>query len=286
MKTLTFWEKNRVMYIKTGEIIPNPAQPRKTFDPGGLKELANSIRELGVLQPITVRRVKGGYELVAGERRLRAARMIGLAEVPCIVTEADDQKSSLMSLVENLQRRDLDFFEEAEGIKRLIDMYGLSQEEASRRLGKSQPAVANKLRILRLDERTRELLRQNGLTERHARALLRVENAGARREVLDIITERGLNVAQTDAYIDELLTGSCARLIPQAQAGEKAPDAARSNRLVYIVKDVRMFLNTIERAVEVMRGAGVAADMEKEDREGEIVLKISIPKARAKAAAL
>lgn len=283
MKALTFLEKNRVMYIKTGEIIPNPAQPRKTFEPNGLKELANSIRELGVLQPLTVRRVKGGYELVAGERRLRASRMIGLSEVPCILTDADDQRSSLMALVENLQRWDLDFFEEAEGIKRLIDLYGLSQEEASRRLGKSQPAVANKLRILRLDEQTREIMRVNKLTERHARALLRVENAALRQEVLNMIIERGLNVAQTDTFIDELLTHKSERLIPQApQVVEKT----RSNRTIYIVKDVRMFLNTIERAIEVMRGAGVAAGMEREERDEEIVLKISIPRHKAKIVAL
>jgi ParB family chromosome partitioning protein len=272
MKALTFLDKNRVMYIKTGEIIPNPAQPRKLFDPGGLKELAHSIRELGVLQPLTVRRVKGGFELVAGERRLRASRMIGLNEVPCIIMEVDDQKSSLIALVENLQRRDLDFFEEAEGIKRLIDLYGLSQEEASRRLGKSQPAVANKLRILRLDERTREVMRVNGLTERHARALLRVENPTIRQEVLDMIIERGLNVAQTDTYIDEFLTRK-ERLIPI-----KPVEKPRSNRMVYIVKDVRMFLNTVERAIEVMRGAGVAAGIEREERDEEIILKINIPR--------
>jgi ParB family chromosome partitioning protein len=282
MKPLAFLEKNRVMYIKTDEIIPNPAQPRKTFDPNGLRELANSIRELGILQPLTVRRVKGGYELVAGERRLRASRMIGLHEVPCILTDADDQRSSLMALVENLQRRDLDFFEEAEGIKRLIDLYGLSQEEASRRLGKSQPAVANKLRILRLDERIREIMRANSLTERHARALLRVEDRALRQEVLDLIIERGLNVAQTDMYIDELLAEKD-RLIPQIP---NAAAKARSNRMIYIVKDVRMFLNTVERAIEVMRGAGVAAGVEREERDEEIVLTISIPRQSAKVAAL
>lgn len=292
MKALTFLEKNRIMYIKTGEIIPNPAQPRKTFDAGGLKELAISIRELGVLQPLTVRRVKGGFELVAGERRLRASRMAGLSEVPCIVVDVDEQKSSLLALVENLQRRDLDFFEEAEGIKRLIDLYGLSQDEASRRLGKSQPAVANKLRLLRLDAQTRELLRTHGLTERHARALLRIDDATVRREVLNLIIERGLNVAQTDVYIDELLVQKSARLIPQAQAQviepvpetKPAPPASRASKTLYIVKDVRLFLNTVERAVEMMRGAGVAAGMEKEEHDEEIVVKISIPRRHVKAA--
>lgn len=289
MKALSFLEKNRILYIKTGDIIPNPAQPRKTFDAGGLKELASSIRELGILQPLTVRRVKGGFELVAGERRLRASRMAGLGEVPCIVVDVDEQKSSLVALVENLQRRDLDFFEEAEGIKRLIDLYGLSQDEASRRLGKSQPAVANKLRLLRIDAQTREVLRAHGLTERHARALLRIDNSAARREVLDLIIERGLNVAQTDAYIDELLTPNAAGLIPQVQPVTvsepvQQPLAPRTNRTLYIVKDVRLFLNTVERAVEMMRGAGVAAGMEKEELDEEIVVKISIPRRHIKAA--
>lgn len=290
MKALSFLEKNRILYIKTGDIIPNPAQPRKTFDAGGLKELASSIRELGILQPLTVRRVKGGFELVAGERRLRASRMAGLSEVPCIVVDVDEQKSSLVALVENLQRRDLDFFEEAEGIKRLIDLYGLSQDEASRRLGKSQPAIANKLRLLRIDTQTREVLRTHGLTERHARALLRIDNAVARREVLDLIVERGLNVAQTDAYIDELLTPNAAGLIPQVQTTTLEPEsvqqspAPRTNRTLYIVKDVRLFLNTVERAVEMMRGAGVAAGIEKEEHDEEIVVKISIPRRHIKAA--
>ncbi|MCL1819276.1 MAG: ParB/RepB/Spo0J family partition protein [Oscillospiraceae bacterium] len=283
MKNLAFWEKNRVIYIKSGEIIPNPAQPRKSFEPNGLKELANSIRELGILQPLTVRKSNGGYELVAGERRLRASRMAGLSEVPCIVTEADEQRSSLIALVENLQRRDLDFFEEAEGIKRLIDLYGLSQEEASRRLGKSQPAVANKLRILRFDEQTRDIMRNGNLTERHARALLRVEKPESRREVLELIIERGLNVAQTEAYIDDLLTQKPARIIPIAQPPQKNE---RPAKIHYIVKDVRLFLNTVERAVDVMRGAGVAADMEKEELDDEIILKISIPRKKAKITAL
>ena len=283
MKNLAFWEKNRVIYIKSGEIIPNPAQPRKSFEPNGLKELANSIRELGILQPLTVRKSNGGYELVAGERRLRASRMAGLSEVPCIVTEADEQRSSLIALVENLQRRDLDFFEEAEGIKRLIDLYGLSQEEASRRLGKSQPAVANKLRILRFDEQTRDIMRNGNLTERHARALLRVEKPESRREVLELIIERGLNVAQTEAYIDDLLTQKPARIIPIAQPPQKNE---RPTKIHYIVKDVRLFLNTVERAVDVMRGAGVAADMEKEELDDEIILKISIPRKKAKITAL
>ena len=160
----------RVQYIPLGRIRPNPQQPRRSFDEEGLAELAASIRSCGILQPLTVRRAGDGYELVAGERRLRAARIAGLREVPCLVAQVGEEDSALLALMENLQRRDLDCWEEAQAIARLISRYGLSQEEAARRLGRAQPTVANKLRLLRLPEDVRALLRENGLTERHARA--------------------------------------------------------------------------------------------------------------------
>ena len=169
------YETGRVIYLHPDVLHPNPNQPRKRFSPDGLEELAASIREHGVLQPLTVRKVDGSFELVSGERRLRAARMAGLSEVPCIVIDVDGVCSSLLALVENLQRRDLDFLEEAMALDRLIHTYDLSQEEAARRIGKSQSAVANKLRLLKLSPRLLDRLRQNGLTERHARALLRLE---------------------------------------------------------------------------------------------------------------
>ncbi|MCL2084467.1 MAG: ParB/RepB/Spo0J family partition protein [Oscillospiraceae bacterium] len=260
-------ERDRVLKVGVNRIIPNPAQPRKVFDPDGLKELSESIRQLGVLQPLTVRNAAGGYELVAGERRLRAARMAGLREVPCILVEADEQRSSLIALVENLQRRDLDCFEEAEGIRRLISLYGLSQEEAAARIGKSQSAVANKLRLLRLDEPTVELIRHYGLTERHARALLRLEKPEQRRQALEAIIVNGMNVAQTDAYVDGVLS-------PEQSAKAKKP----AGRTLYIVKDVRVFLNTIGHAVDVMRSAGIQAAFDKSEDDAGIVLTIRIPK--------
>lgn len=285
MKRLMLFEKNKVSYIKTNDIIPNPAQPRKVFDAEGLRELAASIREVGVIQPLTVRRVKGGFELVAGERRLRASRMAGLNEVPCIVMSMSEQQSSLVALIENLQRRDLDFFEEAEGIKRLIELYGLSQEDAARRLGKSQSAVANKLRLLRLDCDTRDAIKSHGLTERHARALLRLEDAQKRCEVLEAIIERGMNVAQTDSFIDEQLFVNEA--VAQKHSGNAIEERRQGGKTLYIVKDVRVFLNTVERAVEIMRSAGVPAGVEKEESEETIVVKISIPtRHKAKLAAL
>ena len=171
---------SRVQYISLAQLSPNPQQPRRSFDEAALRELADSIRAYGILQPLTVRRTPGGYQLAAGERRMRAARMAGLREVPCLVAQVDEQDAGMLALIENLQRRDLDCFEEAAAIARLISRYGLSQEQAAEKLGKSQSAVANKLRLLRLSPACRALLVEHGLTERHARCLLRLEaEAGA-----------------------------------------------------------------------------------------------------------
>ena len=165
-------ESTRVTMIAPEYISPNPDQPRRYFDPDGLSELADSIRAHGILQPLSVRRKGGGrYELIAGERRLRAAMICGLEQVPCLVLEVSRESSCLLSLIENLQRRDLDFWEEAKALERLTTVYGLSQEEAAAKVGKSQSAVANKLRLLRLPQDVLSLLRKNGFTERHARAL-------------------------------------------------------------------------------------------------------------------
>lgn len=176
--TLVSGKEDRTLRrIRVSEIARNPNQPRKYFDPEAIAQLAESIRQYGVLNPLTVRRAPGGgYELVAGERRLRAARVAGLNDVPCLLIAADNEDSSAIALVENLQRRDLDFFEEAYGFKRLIDQYGLTQEEAARKVGKTQSAVANKLRLLRLSPQNMELIRSANLTERHARCLLRLRD--------------------------------------------------------------------------------------------------------------
>lgn len=171
-------ETGKILYLPAAQIRPNPGQPRKIFDPAGLQELAASIAEYGIVQPLTVRRRDGFYELVAGERRLRAARMAGLREVPCILLSVDEAQSGMVALVENLQRRDLDYIEEAEGLARLMRLYGLSQEQAAQRVGKSQSAVANKLRLLRHSPQVLAMLRENQLSERHARALLRLRRGG------------------------------------------------------------------------------------------------------------
>lgn len=254
----------RVQYIPLGRIRPNPQQPRRSFDEEGLAELAASIRSCGILQPLTVRRAGEGYELVAGERRLRAARIAGLREVPCLVAQVGEEDSALLALMENLQRRDLDCWEEAQAIARLISRYGLSQEEAAPRLGRAQPTVANKLRLLRLPEDVRALLRENGLTERHARALLRLQDPEVQRRAAGDMVRRGMNVAQAEAYVEKLL-----------QSAQVTPPRGRST---YIIKDVRLFLNSVDRGLHLMRQAGVDAGWNRQDTDREILLTIRIPK--------
>lgn len=258
------FDSGRVLFLPIDSIQPNPNQPRRSFDPAALEELANSIQSMGILQPLTVRRREDGWELVAGERRLRAARLAGLETVPCLSIQTDGQSSSLLALVENLQRRDLDFWEEAQALRRLIDTYHISQEEAARRVGKSQSAVANKLRLLKLSPETLALLRDGGATERHARALLRLESpeqqlAGARQ-----VVEENLTVAQAEALVDVLLSAS--------------PAPSPKKKATFIIKDVRLFLNTVTRGLDLMRSAGVDAQCSREDTENTITLTIQIPR--------
>ncbi len=260
------FESKKISFISTELIVPNPVQPRRTFEPKALAELSDSIARYGVLQPLTVRRLAHGYELVAGERRLRAARLAGLAEVPCIVMDISPVESSLIALVENLQRRDLDFIEEAEGLMKLIELYGLSQEEAARRVGRSQSAVANKLRLLRLSPDILGIIKQARLTERHARALLRLETEADRVTVLGSIIKRGLSVAKTEEYIDYYI-------------GQKnEPPVKKSGRTTYVLKDVRVFLNTVTRGMDMMKRSGIDAQQSRSDTDTDIVLTIKIPK--------
>lgn len=273
MKRHGLLEHHRVMMLRTHCIRPNPSQPRQFFDAENLRDLAESIRLYGVLQPLTVRRLESGaYELVAGERRLRASRLAGLEEVPCILLGADEKQSSLIALVENLQRCDLDFFEEAEGIQRLIRQFGLSQEEAAKRIGKSQSALANKLRLLKHPSEIIQTIRENGLTERHARALLRLEDEADRKVVMETIIERHLNVAQTDEYIDAYLATT------EPVRKKEVTNARDKIRTLYVFKDIRLFLNTVNHAVDVMRRAGIAANIDKEEADNEIILTIKVPK--------
>ena len=255
-------ETPQVLQLPIDGIAPNPNQPRRTFSPAELDELANSIAQVGILQPLTVRALEHGWELVAGERRLRAAAQAGLETVPCLVIQADEAKSTLLALVENVQRQDLDFWEEALALDKLIVTCGLSQEEAAQRIGKSQSAVANKLRLLRLPSDVLAALRDGGCTERHARALLRLDTPQAQRSAAEHVLRQGLNVAQTEAYVESLL--------------QPKP---RKCRPTYLLKDVRLFLNTVSRGLSIMNAAGVRARCGREETEEEILLTIHIPKA-------
>ena len=259
--------RSGILYLRTDELQPNPVQPRTVFDEDALAELAESIRSYGILHPLTVRRRAGRYELVAGERRLRAAKLAGLREVPCVLMDVNMEDAGLIALIENLQRRDLDFLEEANGIRQLIRMFGMSQEEAARRLGKSQSAVANKLRLLKLPEDLLETLRSRGLSERHARALLRLPDDESRRAALEKIIERDMTVAAAESYIDTLL------------APKEPPEAAEGKRS-FVMRDLRLFLNSVTRSLELMKQGGVAADMEKRETPDALILTISIPKSR------
>ena len=263
METVKLRSK-KIQYIPINHIAPNPDQPRKFFFQESLQELADSIRLHGVLQPLTVQKGRYSYVLVAGERRLRAAGLAGLREVPCVVLDVKREDSAVLALIENLQRSDLHYLEEAAAMAKLISACHLSQEELAAKLGKSQSAVANKLRLLRLSGPCMDLLRTYGLTERHARCLLRLSDEEERLRAARTIGERGLNVAQTEAYVESLLAGI------QKQEPQRRP--------TYIVKDVRLFLNSIRHGVDVMRRSGVAADVQREETEEAITLTVRIPK--------
>ena len=257
------FDSQRVLYLPVEYIVPNPNQPRTMFVRDGLEELADSIAEHGILQPLSVREVRGRYQLISGERRLRAARMAGLATVPCIVVDASDTESALLALVENLQRRDLDFMEEAVALRRLIIQHGLSQEEAARKVGKSQSAVANKLRLLKLAPDVLETVKQGGLSERHARSLLRLPEEQRLAAAKHMVKE-GLTVAKAEAYVDKLLA-------------PPSPPAPAKKSPVYHIRDVRFFLNTIDRSVRLMQSAGVRATSTQDKKDGVLTLTVRIP---------
>jgi len=258
----------QVLYIPISSIYPNPSQPRKTFDKSELMDLSNSIREHGLIQPITVRPTENAdrYELIAGERRLRASALAGFTDIPCIISDIDDKQSSLIALVENLQRCDLDFFEEAAGIFNLIKTYGLSQEGAAKKLGKSQSAISNKLRLLKLDPNVIHKISINKLSERHARALLRLQTGEEQLKVLEKVLQKHMTVAETDRYIDKYLLGE--QDIPKTKPKIQA----------FIFKDLRIFVNTINHAVDTMRNSGIKAQVDKTEDESEIRMTICIPK--------
>ena len=270
-----FWDKGKkqaekaelpvIREIPVESIRPNPTQPRLSYESGALEELAESIREKGLIQPILVRQLlDGDYELIAGHRRWMAVRKLGQPTIRAIVENRTDTESAVLALVENIQRRDLDCMEEARAIAGLIESTGMTQQGAARRLGKSQPAVANKLRLLRLPGWVQEIVEEGQLSERHARALLRLEREEDLRRVLDQVRRRNLTVEQTEALVDDCLSAP------------KEP----ATRIV-LFRDYRLFVNTLNRAVQTMAQAGIRVEQESRE-EGEYVeYRIRVPKVQA-----
>ena len=256
-KLKTYMETGRVVFLPIRSIRPNPAQPRKIFREEALDELADSIRQHGILQPLSVRRVGSNYELISGERRLRAAELAGVSDVPCILMSMDDKSSGLAALVENLQRQDLDYIEEAMGIRKIMQDHSMSQEQAARLLGKSQSAVANKLRILRHSDAILIALRESGLTERHARALLKLRSEQETLAAIAQIAKQNMSVARAEIYIENLLS-------------EKEEKAGKAN--------VGAFLNTLTQNLQKIQLSGIAAISERRETDSQIVLTITIPK--------
>ncbi|MBQ9977357.1 MAG: ParB/RepB/Spo0J family partition protein [Clostridia bacterium] len=255
----------KLLRIRVDEIFPSSDQPRKNFDPLELERLAESINTSGIIQPLLVREGKSGkYELIAGERRLRAAKLLGLKRVPCIIKHTDNLTAAYLTIIENLQRKDLSIFEEAQGLSRLITVYGLTQCEVAQQLGLAQSTLSNKLRLLRLDPKIRERIEAARLTERHARALLRLPSE-LRDEALNVIIAKQMTLSEAEEYIDKLLNPP-----------EVKPEPVRKAA----IGDVRLFSNSLAKMVATMRNSGVNAITEQKETDTFIEYKVLISKAQ------
>ena len=252
----------KLVNINVHDIIPNENQPRKNFDEYELSLLCESIKENGVLQPLVIRVQQGKYLLIAGERRLRAAKMAGLKRVPCIIRKADDLTADCFTIIENLLRRDLSVFEEAEGISRLINVYGISQCEVAEKIGIAQSTLSNKLRLLKLDSILRQRITAARLSERHARALLRIPEE-KRSEALDYIIAKQLTIPETEEYIDKLLSPKREKVQPIRKCA---------------IGDVRLFANSLAKMVDTMRLGGISATTTKNETDTHIEYTVLITK--------
>ncbi|MDQ5983089.1 MAG: Nucleoid occlusion protein [Eubacteriales bacterium SKADARSKE-1] len=259
---------DKIRSVPVIQIESNRAQPRTHFSKQELESLSQSIKENGILQPLTVRKILASrYELIAGERRLRASIMAGFKSVPCIILDCDETQSAVFALLENLQRADLGPFEEAEGIQRLINGSGMTQEMAAQKLGKKQSTIANKLRLLKLTKEERQKIVGAGLTERHARALLKVDDIELREVALSRIILKGLNVQKSEILIDSMLE-------------HKNKKGLNSHKTI-VIKDLRIFMNTINKAIDTMNLSGIKAQREQRETEEYIEYMVRIPKIMA-----
>ena len=253
--------ENKLVNLPVDKIYPNPYQPRKVFNEDEIEKLSESIKENGLLQPVIVRKQGNRFILIAGERRLRAVKKAGLKEIKAIVTECETKDAAIYALIENIIRKDLNFFEEAEAIERIINERKLTREEAASKLSMSESALANKLRLLKLSKGERSIIEKNRLTERHARALLRITNEEERLRVLEAIIKNGLSVKKTEELINKILY----------------PEIKKTKKLM-VPKDIRLFINTIDHAVSTMLTAGIKAKTEKNETEEYIECIVRIPK--------
>ena len=253
----------QLMMLPINCILANPNQPRKQFDEDGLRELSASIAQAGLIQPLIVRRIGGAYELIAGERRLRACKLAQMTTIPAILCSYADEQTAALGLLENIQRTDLNPFEQAQGLRDILVLWDCTQAEAAKRLGMAQPTLANKLRLLQLTGDQRQFVLDNNLTERHARAVLRLPE-NRRSEALINIAKRRLNARQTDLYIEQLLNST-----------------AKVRHRISMVRDVRIFVNTIDHAIRLMTDNGVPATAHREEKDGYIEYTVRIPTAAA-----
>lgn len=256
--------EKRLVNIKTEDIVPNPNQPRKTFDEYELNKLAESIKQNGIIVPLSVRKTENGYELIAGERRLRAAKAAGLKRVPCVIFGVSDETSAVYSIIENLQRADLSVFEQAEGISRLISEFGITHADAAERLGLAQSTLSNKLRVLRLDKTERERITAARLSERHARALIRIENAEQRGEILNKIIAESMTAKECEDYIEAIVN-------PERSVNKKP--VRKSG-----IADFRIFSNSLNRLIDTMLAAGVNLSRKRQENRQYIEYRIRIEK--------
>jgi len=256
--------KSKFTEIPIDQVVANPHQPRKSFSQDTLTELCDSIKQYGLIQPITVRKgTYSKYELIAGERRLRACIMAEMKTIPAIIIDVGNYESAAIAMIENLQRENLNFFDEAEGYSNLISDFNITQEELANKIGKTQATIANKIRILKLSPMVKKIIKSNNLTERHARALLKLPDEEMQLKALKKIVDSNLNVTQTDEYIEFLL----------------APQKVKNNqKSMRIFKDIRIFSNTIKQAIDLMNKSGVNAYSEKNETEEYIEYRVKIPK--------
>lgn len=270
-------DSSRIVWIATDKIRPNRAQPRVNFESNAALRLADSVRRYGILQPLTVRVIENAqdgrcFEIIAGERRFRAAVMLQMQSVPCVIMEADERKAAELALVENLLRQDLNFFEMAKAIRRLIDSFELTQDEVAKRLSLTQSAVANKLRLLRFGEEEQQFILASGLTERHARALLKITDGDLRKKATEHVIKWKMNVANTEQYIERILN-------EEKQKAEIEKSLSKP-KMKPVIKDIRLFFNSVDHAVETIKSAGIDILSTREERENEYIIEIRVAKSR------